>query len=199
MVLIAGCTQQTLEDKCSDLKKNLRVGFNNLSKNCSTDEDCEKFSMNLECLAPCSVCVNKNEDVKKLEDLESEIYNSNCFITLCSPNCVATTCKCVNNVCEAIPNTEISSMLSQLNIELAKYYPSGNELKVIIRNKGNTSINVAKLSLFIDNELTAFSSTTGTLLPGEIIFLTVISEDVCNETLKIVPESGFEDYATIQC
>ena len=102
MIFISGCVQ----NDCASLEKELKTRFNELSKNCSVDDDCTHITVSTGCLAPCPTCVHESENIKLIEDLDNRLRELKCPVQMCAPRCAITICKCINGTCQGIiPST----------------------------------------------------------------------------------------------
>ncbi len=91
------------------------------------------------------------------------------------------------------------SMGMQITIESARS-KTLKDVEVSIRNTGIVDINLEEIEAFIDEEPKNIKGNIGILKPGQPTSFNITEvTNPCNKVLKIIIESGLEDYATIMC
>jgi hypothetical protein len=100
VIAIAILYSQNKEQACSAAMNDVMAEFNNLSKECSVDADCIKKASPFGC--ECNNCINKNTDLKPIDDLTQQVYEKCEKISYCKANCMISTCKCITGACESV-------------------------------------------------------------------------------------------------
>ncbi len=91
------------------------------------------------------------------------------------------------------------SMGMQITIEAARS-KNLKDVEILIRNTGTSNVNLEKIEAFIDEEPKNIKGNIGILKPGQTTSFNITEvTNPCNKVLKIIIESGLENYGTIMC